>query len=74
MSIFHIGSTLCFFPASLKSSTYTDNTSLFFSELFPIRVPKELSQIAFPMIVLLKDDRTAFVQEERLDLPCWTMI
>ena len=26
------------------------------------------------MIVLLKDDRTDFAQEERLDLPYWTMI
>ena len=33
-----------------------------------------LSQIAFPIIVLLKDDHTDFVQEERLGLPYWTMI
>ena len=26
------------------------------------------------MIVLLKDDRTDFAQEERLDLPYWSMI
>ena len=32
------------------------------------------SQIAFPIIVLLKDDRTEFAQEERLELPYWTMI
>ena len=32
------------------------------------------SQIAFPITVLPKDDRTDFAQEERLDLPCWTMI
>ena len=33
-----------------------------------------LSQIAFPIIVLPKDDHTDFVQEERLGLPYWTMI
>ena len=32
------------------------------------------SQIAFPTIVLPKDDRTGFAQEERLGLPYWTMI
>ena len=34
----------------------------------------EFSQIAFPIIVLLKDDHIDFVQEERLGLPYWTMI
>ena len=43
-------------------------------EPFPNRILTELSQIAFPTIVLPKDDRTDFVQEERLDLPYWTMI
>ena len=43
-------------------------------ELFPIRVPEEFSRIAFPVKVLPKDDRTGFAQEERLDLPYWTMI
>ena len=41
---------------------------------FPNRVPMGLSQIAFPIIVLPKDDRTDFVQEEQLGLPYWTMI
>ena len=40
---------------------------------FPSRVPMKLSRIAFPMIVL-SEDRTDFAQEERLGLPCWTMI
>ena len=40
----------------------------------PNRVPIELSQIAFPIIVLPKDDHTDSAQEERLDLPYWTMI
>ena len=31
------------------------------------------SQIAFPTIVLLKDDRTDSAQEEQLGLPYWTM-
>ena len=43
-------------------------------ELFPNRVPIELSGIAFPVIVLPKDDHINFVQEERLGLPYWTMI
>ena len=43
-------------------------------KLFPNPVQIELSQIAFPIIVLLEDDRTDFVQEERLGLPYWTMI
>ena len=34
----------------------------------------ELSRIAFPTIVLPRDDRTSFVQEEQLGLPYWTMI
>ena len=32
------------------------------------------SQIAFPTIVLPKDDRTNSAQEEQLGLPYWTMI
>ena len=43
-------------------------------ELFPNRVLIELSRIAFLTTILLKDDRTDFAQEERLDLPYWTMI
>ena len=43
-------------------------------EFSTIHVSIRLSQIAFPMIVLLKDDHTDFVQEERQGLPYWTMI
>ena len=43
-------------------------------EFSPIHVSIGFSQIAFPIIVLLKDDHTDFVQEERLGLPYWTMI
>ena len=39
-------------------------------ELFPNRVPR----MAFPFRVLPEDDRTDFAQEERVDLPYWTMI
>ena len=41
---------------------------------FPSHVSIGFSQIAFYTIVLLKDDRKDFVQEEQLDLPYWTMI
>ena len=34
----------------------------------------KMSQIAFSITVLPQDDRTDFAQEERLGLPCWTMI
>ena len=40
----------------------------------PIHVSIGLSQIAFPIIVLPKDDNTNSFQEERLGLPYWTMI
>ena len=43
-------------------------------ELFPNWIPIELSRIAFPTIVLPKDDRIDSAQEEQLGLPCWTMI
>ena len=40
----------------------------------PNRASIRFSQIAFPITVLPKDDRTDFAQEERLGLPYWTMI
>ena len=40
----------------------------------PDRTSIGFSQIAFPMTVPPKDDHTDFVQEERPDLPHWTMI
>ena len=43
-------------------------------EFSPSHVSIGVSQIAFPTIVLPKDDRTDSVQEERLGLPYWTMI
>ena len=42
-------------------------------ELFPNRVPKELSQMAFPIIVLPEGERTDSFRE-KLGLPYWTMI
>ena len=82
-STFQIGSKCCFFPASIIASTYTDKNSLSsrctnkhsqFGNLFPTVLSIGFSQIAFPIIVLLKVDRTDFAQEERLDLPYWTTI
>ena len=83
MRIFQVGSMFSVLPpASLISSTYTDTFSPLARltknvpslKLFPNRVPIELSQIAFPITVLPKDDRTDFAQEERLGLPHRTMI
>ena len=43
-------------------------------EFSPSRASIGFSQIAFPITVLPKDDRTDSFQEERLGLPYWTMI
>ena len=43
-------------------------------EFSPSHASIGCSQIASPTIVLPKDDRTDFAQEEQLDLPYWTMI
>ena len=43
-------------------------------EFSPSHVSIGFSQIAFPIIVLPKDDRTDSAQEEQLGLPYWTMI
>ena len=43
-------------------------------EFSPSHVSTGFSQIAFPTIVLPKDDRTDSAQEEQLGLPYWTMI
>ena len=82
LSTFHIGSMFCFFPANLMSSTYTDKNNPLsrcmkkHSKLETFSQPyfNRIFQIAFPITVLPKDDRTDFAQEERLDLPYWTMI
>ena len=82
MKIFQARLMFCFCPVSFLSSTYTDKNSLFswltnkhpqlgnFSQPYFL---KELSRIAFPTIVLPKDDRTDFVHDQ-LGLPYWTMI
>ena len=54
------------------SSTYTEKNNPFFDGV-RISIPG-ISQIAFPIIVLPKDDRTDSFQEERLGLPYWSMI
>ena len=43
-------------------------------EFSPSHASIGLSQIAFPIIVLPKDDRTDSAQEEQLGLQYWTMI
>ena len=43
-------------------------------KLSPNRALKGFSQVAFPIIVLPKDDRTDSVREERLGLRYWTMV
>ena len=43
-------------------------------ELSPSHASIGSSQMAFLITVLPKDDRIHSVQEERLGLPCWTMI
>ena len=40
----------------------------------PNRTSIGFSQIAFPITVKPTVDHTDFAQEERLGLPCWTMI
>ena len=64
------------------SSTYTDKKTPFHDvqrdipnlELSPNRTSIGFSQIAFPITVQPKDDRTDFAREERLGLPHKTMI
>ena len=80
--IFQVGFMFSVSPAILVSSTYTDKNSPFahltkrHSQFgtFPNRILMELFQIAFPRIVLPKNDRTGSFLEERLGLPYWTMI
>ena len=82
-STFHIGSMFCFFPSNFMSSTCTDQNNSLFDGVrtgipnwkpSPSHTSMEFSQIAFPIIVLLKDDHTDSAQEERLGLQYWTMI
>ena len=71
-----------FFPANMMSSTYTDKNNPFHGVRMsisnwrpsPNRTSIGFSQIAFPIAVLPKDDRTDSAQEERQGLPYWTMI
>ena len=73
---------ILFLSSQFMSSTYTDKYNPFHDaqrdipnlEFSPSHVSIGFSQIAFPIIVLPKDDRTDSFQEERLDLPYWTMI
>ena len=82
LSTFHIGSRFCFFPTNPMSSTYTDKNNPFSrytkrpSQFGILSQPcfNKIFSNAFPILVLPKDDRTNSFQEERLDLPYWTMI
>ena len=82
MSIFHNGVDILFLSSVFFRPHTQTRIALFLGvrisipnlKLFPNRIFKELSRIAFPIIVLPKDDRTDFAQEERLGLPYWTMI
>ena len=83
ISFFQIGLRFCVLPAILMSYPRLPiRTNLVLdvrigipnSQLFPIPVPKELFRIAFLIIIRQVGDRTACAQEERLGLPCWTMI
>ena len=83
MSIFHIGSLFCFFPAIFLSSTYTDKDSPF-SRLTKHSQFKNFSLpcsngtfsncLSHIIIVLPEDDRTDSFREERLGLRYETMI
>ena len=64
------------------SSTYTDKNNLFHDvqrdipnlEFSPSHASIKFSQIAFPTMVLPKDDRTDSAQKKQLGLPYLTMI
>ena len=71
----------CFFPILCHPHTqiritlfHGEGISIPNLELSPNRTSIGFSQVVFPMTVLPRDDRTDFVQEERLGLPYWTMI
>ena len=65
-STFHIGLIFCFLPPNLMSSKHTDKNNPFYGverdipnlEFSPSHVSIGFSQIAFPRIVLPKDDHT----------------
>ena len=69
------------FPAIFMSSTYTDRI-IFHDvqrdipnlEFSPSHASIGFAQIASPITVPPKDDRTDSAQEEQLGLPYWTMI
>ena len=81
LSSFHIGSRFCFQPnlchphTQIRIILFHDvQRDIPILEFSPSHVSIGFSQIAFPIIVLPKDDRTDSFQEERLGLPYWTMI
>ena len=82
LNTFHIGLRFCFSSQFLCHPHTQIRIILFHDEQRDIpnlefshsHVSIGCSQIAFPTIILPKDDRTNSFQEERLGLPYWTMI
>ena len=82
MRIFQVGSMFSVFACQFEIVHMTDRNSPLAwltnkhsqFKTFPKRVPIKLSQIAFSIIVLPKDDRTDSFREERLGLPSRTMM
>ena len=80
-STFHIGLKVSFQP--IRCHPHTQIRTVLFHGVrvsipnwkpSPSHASIGFSQIAFPTIVLPKDDRANSFQEERLDLPHWTMV
>ena len=83
INFIHSGATFCFFPAFWISSTYTDKNSPYFlvtkrhSQFGTLSHPSSIntsSNCLSHKSLLQEEDLKDFVQEERLGLPCWTMI
>ena len=74
INVFHRYFPCSVLPAILISSTYTDKNNPFSLCTSKHSQLETFSQPYFNRIVLPKDDRTDFAQEERLDHPHWTMI
>ena len=73
MNTFHIGSMFCFFPASFMSSTYTFSRFTNKHSQFGTSSQPCFNN-TFSNCFSHSSDRKDFAQEERLGLPCWTMI
>ena len=73
--VFHSSQFLCHPHTQIRKILFHDvQRDMPNLEFSPSHVSIGYSQIAFPTIVLPKDDSTDFAQEERLGLLYWTMI